>query len=105
MDKLAAELLLLLRQILASQQQLLQLALLRRDAMRTFDIQRLEMLMQQEKAAAQNLTALDRRRQNLLPPIRALLGRQVEANVTEIARRCQEPLKSQLLTLAAQVRD
>jgi flagellar biosynthesis/type III secretory pathway chaperone len=105
MDKLVNELLSLLRDLLAGQQQLLQLGLSRRDAMRTFDISRMEMLTSQEKATMDVLASLDRRRQQLTAQVRSALPRNVEPTISEIARRCQEPQKSQLLGLAAQLKE
>jgi len=104
MDKLVSELLTLLREILAGQQRLLNLALTRRDAMRAFDIDRLEAIALQERAAVQNLTALDQRRAALVGQFKNLFGRHVEANVSEIARRSSEPAKTQLLALAAEIK-
>ena len=105
MDKLVNELLSLLRDLLVGQQQLLQLGLSRRDAMRTFDVTRMEALVGQEKAALERLTSLDRRRQQLMAQIRATMPRNFEPTVSEIAKRSQEPQKSQLLTLAAQLKE
>jgi flagellar biosynthesis/type III secretory pathway chaperone len=105
MDKLVSELLSLLRDLLAGQQQLLQLGLSRRDAMRTFDVSRMENLAAQEKIALERLAFLDRRRQQITAQIRATLPRNVEPTVSEIARRVPEPQKSQLLALAAQLKE
>ena len=53
MDKLVAELLTLLREILASQQRLLQIAVARQEAMRVYEIDRLNALVEQEKLETQ----------------------------------------------------
>lgn len=105
MDKLAAELLTLLREILAGQQHMLKLVLARREAMRSFDIARMERMVEEDRLAAQQLANLDRRRQSLVAQFRALLGKGVEPTVSEISKRIGEPHKSQLLALAAQVRE
>jgi len=105
MDKLVAELLGLLRELLAGQDRLLKLALARREAMRAFDIGRLETLADQERAEGARMAELDRRRQGLVGQLKAALGKGVEAKVTEIARRVNEPARSQLLGLAAQLKE
>jgi hypothetical protein len=105
MDKLANEILALLRDLLAGQQQLLQLGLARREAMRTFDVSRMEAIAGQEKAAIERLASLDRRRMQVMAQVRAALPRNVEPTISEIAKRSQEPLKSQLLTIAAQLKE
>jgi hypothetical protein len=104
MDKLVTELLSLLRDLLAGNERLLKLALARRQAMRNFEIDRLEMFVEQEKTELTNLVSLDRRRQLLVPQFRAHLGRGIEPTVSEIARRVSEPARSQLLGLAAQIK-
>jgi len=105
MNKLVAELLGLLRELLAGQDRLLKLAVARREAMRAFDIGRLEALAGQERAEGLRMAELDRRRQALTGQFRAALGRGVEPTVSEIARRVNEPMKSQLLGLAAQLKE
>jgi hypothetical protein len=104
MDKLVAELLTLLREILATQQRLLQLALARREAMRTFDVERMELMVERERLELENLSKLNLRRQDLASRFKAILGRNVEPNVTEISKRIGEPQRSQLLGLAGEVR-
>jgi hypothetical protein len=104
MDKLVNELLTLLRELLAIQQRVLLLTLARREAMRTFDIGRLEGLVEQEKAAARALAEAHRRREILTPQLRTLLGKNVQPTVSEIAQRTPEPARSRLLALAGQIR-
>jgi hypothetical protein len=104
MDKLVAELLTLLSELLAGQQRLLNLALARREAMRAFDIAHMETLAGQERAEAQALAAQERRRVLLVGQFRSILGKNVEPTVSEIARRVGEPRKSQLLALAGQIK-
>jgi hypothetical protein len=104
MDKLVNEILTLLRELLAIQQRVLLLTLARREAMRTFDIGRLEGLVEQEKAAAQALAEAHRRREILTPQLRAHLGKNVQSTISEIAQRTPEPARSQLLALAGQIR-
>lgn len=103
MDKLVNELLQLLADLLAGQQRLLALALARRDAMRTFDIARLELLTEQQRREALALAPLDLRRRNLVYAFRPHL-RGLEPTVTEIARRIAEPQKTRLLALAGQLK-
>jgi hypothetical protein len=105
MDKLITELLKLLRELLAAQQGLVTLALARRDAMRTFDVERLNMLSAREHAEMQALGQLESRRKALVAQFRTFLGRNVEPTVSEIARRAQEPARSQLLAVAAQIKE
>ena len=109
MDKLVQELLSLLRDLLAGQERLLKLALARRDAMRIFDIQKLESLSSQERAETTTLASLDRRRQALVAQFRVHFGKTginvLEPTVSEIARRSPEPAKTQLLALAAQLKE
>ena len=105
MDKLINELLSLLRDLLGGQQRLLSLALARREAMRTFDIARMEMLAAKEKLEMTGLAELERRRQQVTAQIRAILPRNVDVTVTEVSRRAAEPAKSQLLALAAQLKE
>ena len=105
MDKLITDLLSLLRDLLAGQQRLLNVALARREAMRTFDIARLEAIAIQERAETANLAALDRRRQQVTAQIRGILPQHVDATVSEVARRAAEPAKSRLLALAAQLKE
>ena len=105
MDKLVTELLTLLREIAAGQERLMKLALARREAMRTFDASRMEQLTLQERSEITTMGMLDKRRQGLVMQFRNVLGKGVEPNVTEIARRVAEPAKTQLVALAAQIRD
>src|SRR5580704_8573273 len=103
MDKLIAELLTLLRELLATQQRLIALALTRRDAMRAFDIERLNSVALQEHKEMQIMTLLDGQRKNMVAQFRALLGKNIEPTVSEIAKRAKEPVRTQLLTLAGQL--
>ena len=105
MDRLLTELVALLRAILAAQQRMLKLALARREAMRAFDIERLEILVELERAESLTLAELDKRRQGLVAQFRTLLGHGVEPSVSVIAGRCSEPVRGQLLGLAAQIKD
>ena len=105
MDKMVTELLTLLREIAAGQERLMKLSLARREAMRTFDAPRMEQLTLQERGEIATMGMLDKRRQALVMQFRNVLGKGVEPNVTEIARRVAEPAKTQLLALAAQIRD
>src|SRR5437868_2736181 len=108
MDKLVAELLTLLNDMLAGQERLLKLALARREAMRTFDVNRLEGLAGQERAETLAMAVVDRRRQVLVAQFRNLLGgggRNVEPTVSEIARRVADRVKSQLLGLAGRLKE
>jgi hypothetical protein len=105
MDKLVTELLTLLRELLAGQERLLGLALARREAMRTFDISRLEMVAGQERVETGRMAELEKRRMALTSQMRATLGAGSAVTVTEVARRVEEPAKSQLLGLAAQLKE
>ena len=105
MDKLVQELLALLRDMLAGQQQLLRLGHARREAMRAFDIAGLDLLTAREQVEVQKLAAMDRRRVALVQQFRAFLPRGTEPTVSEISKKVLEPVKGQLLVLAAQIRD
>jgi len=105
MDKLISELLTLLRELLACQQRLVTLALARRDAMRAFDIERLNAIGAQEHAEMQTVAALETRRKTLIQQFKAVLGRNVDPTVSEIAKRASEPARTQLLGLAAQIKE
>jgi hypothetical protein len=104
MDKLVAELVGLLGELLAGQERLLKLALARRDAMRVFDVAHMEVIAGQERQEIQTLAAIDRQRQALVAQFRSVLGRNVEPTVSEIAPRVPEPTRSRLLGLAGQIR-
>lgn len=104
MDRLVTEMVALLRAILASQQRLVRLALIRREAMRTFDVERMETLLEQERAESLTLAELDKRRQGLVSQFRNHLGKGVEPTVSEIARRVSEPARSQLLSVAGEIK-
>jgi hypothetical protein len=103
-DKLVIELLNLLRELLAGQERLLKLALARREAMRTFDMGRLEMLTGQERAELVRAAELDKQRVALVGRFAAVMGKGVPT-VSEIAKRVNEPAKSQLLGLAGQIKE
>ena len=104
MDKLVGELLLLLRELLASYQRLLQIATLRQDAMRAFDIEALNRLIERERAETQRLEMIEKLRRVLVEQMKLQLGRNVEPTITEIAKRVAEPNRSVLLGLAGQIK-
>ena len=104
MDKLATELLNLLREMLLMQQQLLQIATARQEAMRLFDLKRLQSLTELEHAELQRAAKIETRRKALIFQLKAALGKGIEPTVTEIAKRTSEPTKSQLLALASQLK-
>jgi hypothetical protein len=105
MDTLVTELLGLLRELLAGQERLLALALARREAMRTFDLERLETVAGQERAETLRMAELNKRRGTLTAQMQAALGGGTAATVSEVARRVEEPMRSQLLGLAAQLKE
>jgi hypothetical protein len=104
MDKPVNDLLNLLREMLGSQQRLLAIATARRDAMRAFDVERLNGLTEQEKLETDRAGELDRKRKDVTSQLRNALGRGVQPTVSEIAKRVDEPLRSQLLTVAAELK-
>jgi hypothetical protein len=104
MDKLVADLVALLRDMLQSQQRLLQIAMLRQEAMKAFDIERLNSLHEQERVETQQAESFDIRRKTIIQQFRPILGQGVEPSVSEIARRCQDPFKTQLLVIASQLK-
>ena len=95
MDNVVKELLNLLSDLLACQERLLAMALARREAMRAFEVDRLEMLTEQQRLETQNLTTLDLRRKAIVSQFKPIL-RGVEPTVTEISKRIGEPQKTQL---------
>jgi FlgN protein len=104
MDKLVQELLILLREMLGGQRRLLQIALVRREAMRVFEIEKLNGLMEMERAELLGAAKLDEQRKALIYRFRQVLGKDVEPTVSEIAKRCGEPQKTQLLSVAAELK-
>ena len=104
MDKLVAELLNLLRELLAGQERLLKLALARREAMRTFDMGRLEALAEQERLEMGKMAEMDRQRGALVGRLGTAMGKGTTVKVSEIAKRVNEPTRSQLLGLAGQIK-
>jgi len=103
MDNVVKELLNLLSDLLACQERLLAMALARREAMRAFEVDRLEMLTEQQRLETQNLTTLDLRRKAIVSQFKPIL-RGVEPTVTEISKRIGEPQKTQLLALASKIK-
>lgn len=104
MDKLVAELLTLLREILASQQRLLQIAVARQEALKAYEIERLNLLIEQERQETQRAEGFTVRRRVLMQQFQNLLRTPGQLNVTEISKRCTEPTKSQLLGLAGEIK-
>ena len=107
MDKLVLELINLLTEMLLTQQRLLQIATARQEAMRAFDVERLNTLLEQERAETQRADGYEQRRAALAQQFKSILGKSgppVAASVSEIAKRASEPMKSQLLGLAGQLR-
>jgi hypothetical protein len=104
MDKLATDLLDMLRGTKAAHQRLLAIANLKLDAMRTYDVDALLELAERER---QELLATDQ----LELARRALQGRlatalrPAEATTSNLAARLSEPRKSQLLVAAAELRE
>jgi hypothetical protein len=105
MAKLVTELLTLLRELLAGQERLLGLALARREAMRTYDLARLETVAGLERVETAQMAELDKKRIALMGQMRTVLGAGTAVTVTEVARRAEEPVRSQLLGLAAQLKE
>ena len=104
MDKLVTELMELLREMLGSQQRLLAIATGRREAMRAFDVERLNVLSEQEKTETDRAGDLDRKRKDVTSRLKNELGRGVPPTVTEVAKRLEDPARTQLLMLAAEVK-
>ena len=104
MDKLAPEILELLRDLLAAHQRLLSLAQARQEAMRAFDIGTLNRLQEREEQETRQLAVLEKRRREIMERCRTVLGRNVPLTMTQIAQRLGEPRATQVLTLAAQLK-
>lgn len=109
MDKLALELINLLREMLESQRRLLAIAINRREAMQAYDMDRINALAEQEKTETQRGAQLEQKRNDLAirfrqETIRLGMGAAVPFSVSEITKRCQEPARSQLLVTAAELK-
>lgn len=105
MDKLVQELIELLRQMLATQERLLAIANARLEAIKTFDAGALNGLLERERVEVARAQQLDMTRANLVSRFAALFGRGVPTTTSEIASRCREPEKTQLLVIAGQLRE
>ena len=104
MDKLTRELLDMLRATLDGQQRLLRIAVGRQEAMRTYDIERLNGLAEQERTELERAGDWERRRKDLVARFKAQFGPQFTPTASEIARRCEEPGKTQILMVAAEIK-
>ena len=104
MDKLVAELIELLRLLLGAHGRLLAIATARREAMRLFDVGGMNDLLERERQELAGVQGLEQQRRNLIARFGPVLGRGVAATTGEIANRCQEPRRTQVLTLAAELR-
>jgi hypothetical protein len=104
MDKLIGELIVLLRDLLGSQQRLLQIAKVRQSAMQAFDIERLNGLMEEERLETAQAEEFENRRRGLIQRFRQAMGVEAAPSVSDIAGRCGDPEKSQLLVLAGQLK-
>jgi hypothetical protein len=104
MDKLVLELINLLTEMLLTQQRLLQIATARQEAMRSFDIERLNTLLEQERTETQRAESYEQRRTTLVGQFKNIMGKNTPASITEIAKRANDPMKSQLLGLAGQLK-
>ncbi len=104
MDKLAAELLELLRDLLVVNERLVGIGTVREEAMRLFDIAGMNRLMETERTELVTLQQLDARRKTLTGQLRAFLGREVPATTSQVAARVGEPMQSRILGTAAQLK-
>lgn len=107
MDKLTQDLVNLLEEMLRSQRALLDVAVGRREAMRAYDIGRLQTLEAQEKAATDGADRLDKQRKLVLSEYRAQAAKEnrpAPKGVTEIAARLGEPDRTRVLVLAAELK-
>jgi hypothetical protein len=104
MDKLVAELIELLGELQAAYSRLVAIAENRRDAMRSLDAQLLTRLLEREAREIVRCQQLELSRKDLVERFKRELGRHIQPSTTEIARRCPEPLKTQILVRAGQLR-
>jgi len=104
MDKLATELLDLLRDLLEVNERLVVIGLARQEAMSAFDIPAINRLMEREKTELLTLQRLDLNRKDLTARLHAALGRNVPTTTSQVAARVGEPLRTQLLAMAAKLR-
>lgn len=101
MDKLIAELLDVLRGLLAAHERLLAIAGARQDAMRTFDVSALDQLVEREQQETTTLQELEERRRQVLARLQPVLGRNTPATISNIAARTGEPQRTVLLATGA----
>ena len=101
-ERLATELVTLLQDLLTANERALGLARARQEAMRVYDVAVLTGLIEREEIDGRAMETLEKRRRELLVRFRQVLG--FEPTTSQVAARVNEPLKSQLLGLAGQVR-
>ena len=104
MDKLATDLLDLLRETRVAHQRLLALANQKLDAMRTYDADLLLTLNERERTELLATEALELRRRALVARLAAALPG-TPGTVSNVAARVAEPLRSRLLVAAAELKD
>lgn len=103
MDKLATELLNILRGTKAAHERLLALANQKLDAMRTYDVELLIKLTEREREELLAAEQLEAARKSLVIRLAAAL-KPAEPTTSNVAARVADPLKSQLLIAAAELR-
>lgn len=102
MERLATELVTLLQDLLAAHERLLGLARSRQEAMRTYDVTTLAVLIEREEIESRGMEKLEKRRVELMAKFKRMLG--FEPSTSQVASKVAEPLKSQLLGLAGQLK-
>ncbi len=105
MDKLVAEMIELLENLVAAYNRLLVIAERRREALGAFDTDMLNKLLEREQYEIGHCQNLEMTRKTLVEKFKRELGRNIEPTSSEIARRCPEPLKSRILVLSGQIRE
>jgi flagellar biosynthesis/type III secretory pathway chaperone len=104
MDKLANEMTKLLAVLLAIHERLLVIATARQNAMRAFDMEALNRLLERERHELAGLESLERARLAIVAQFRQIMGKNAEPTVTQIAAGIGEPARTRLLVLSAHLK-
>ena len=103
MEKLAQEMLAMLRATKTAHERLLAMANLKLDAMRTCNVDELLSIAERERQELLTVEQLELSRRNLMARLSTAL-RPLPATTSSMASQVNEPLKSQLLVAAAELR-
>ena len=104
MDKLAGQMVELLKDLLGVQERLLTLALARQEAMRAYDMGAMNGLLERERGELAAMESVEKRRTVLVEACRRVMGRGANPTTSEIAGMCKEPTRTQILVLSGKSR-